>query len=83
MTKREGRYSQKKTLPMDAHGWIDAILYKPKKALQFDLVMLKDDLDNTQCGWWTGQEWDYANIRLRGKILKWRFIESRERISND
>ena len=79
MSRRRCKGSQKKYLPRDEKGWIDAVKYKPERSIHFDLLMLMDDKGKTQQGWWTGLEWDYHPKKINN-IIKWRFIECRERV---
>lgn len=72
--------SQKKTLPRDLHGWIDALIYKPERTLCFELFMLMNDKNETHQGWWDGSQWEPRNNK---KIIKWRFLDVPERVMYD
>lgn len=83
MPRRSTKFSQKKLLPRDVKGWIDAIQYKPERQLQFELLMLMDRQGKEQQGWWDGNKWDFHPQRISMDIIKWRFLDANERCMND
>ena len=77
-----GKYYKKQikeTIHKDIHGWVNASNHKPPKELHFEILMLKDEKEKTQQGWWTGSYWDYHPVKISGNVLKWRRLKNEER----
>ena len=83
MVVRASKYSIRKATPTDRKGWVDAKKHKPTVLLHFELLMIMDDEGRQQQAWWDGTQWCYHPKRVKGKIIKWRFLQSTERCMND
>ena len=68
-------------IPTDIHNWVDALKYKPPPSIHYELVMIQDDQNKMQPGWWTGFAWEYCPKKVNGNILKWRLLKNDERVS--
>lgn len=83
MPRRSTKFSQRKLLPRDIKGWINASKYLPETQLNFELLMLMDHEGRQQQGWWDGSKWDFHPQKISVNIIKWRFLDSTERCMND
>lgn len=81
MPGRSNRISR--SYPRDVKGWVNASKYKPEIQMQFELLMIMDEEGREQQAWWDGTQWCFHPKRVKGTVIKWRFLEPKERCMNE